>query len=233
MGHKYFLIVLMCVLARIAGIAQTIKGEMYDSDEKTAVGEVKVLNVNTGQEVISMADGTFFITATGGQLLEFSKSGYRMLRLRVPMGALPSYFKLAFHRGLSPLQELSRENRYNYREDSLRSYSLYKQELDFPTMSAIDMVAHPFSALSRRSQEIWRFQEDYAEGEKEKYIDRTFNETLIKNITGLSGDSVRNYIRRYRPSYEQLRSMNDYTFYSYIKHTVQSYRHPNRERLSQ
>ncbi len=43
-------------------------------------------------------------------------------------------------------------------------------------------------------------------------------------LTGLKGDSARTYLRIYRPTYEQLRGMSEYTFYSNVKQTVEIYR---------
>ena len=71
---------------------------------------------------------------------------------------------------------------------------------------------------------------DYTEFEKEKYVDKTFNEEVITKFTGLKGDSLHYFIRRYRPSYEQLKSMNDYALYNFIKASVQRYRMPNTPR---
>ena len=41
------------------------------------------------------------------------------------------------------------------------------------------------------------------------------------------------YMRRYRPTYDQLRSMGDYTFYNFIKTTAKQYRGRNTPRNAQ
>ena len=231
-GKIFQLLLFVCFLPYLC-LAQIIHGEVYDKESLEPVGDVKIFNIHTSLDVSTNATGTFVIAAAGGQLLEFKKQGYRLVRVRIPMGYMPSYFKIAIEKGMTQLKELKTENRYNYKADSLRFYELYKHELDFPQMSAMDIIAHPFSAMSSKSREIWRFQEEYDINEKEKYIDRTFNEALVTKFTGLTGDSLHYYMRRYRPTYDQLRSMGDYTYFSFIKQSVQTYRHPQTPRGAQ
>ncbi len=210
-------------------VGQTIRGEVTDLDSKHAVVGVNIENIYTSLAVTTNSDGSFVIAASGDQLLEFKKTGYKTVRVRVPNGYMPSYFKIIMQHGITNMHEVNEpaNNRYVYRSDSLRYHDLYKHELDFPKLSGIGAVAHPFSALSTRNREIWKFQEDYNDFEKEKYIDRTFNAETITKFTGLKGDSLKYFMVRYRPEYEQLRTMNDYTFFNYIKKTAHTYRNRN------
>jgi len=210
--------------------AQIIHGEVLDIDNMQPVEGVSVENVYTSVSINSAADGGFVIAAAQDQLLVFKKPGYRITRVRIPKGQLPSYFRIIIEHGINkPGGEYQQKgDRYDYRRDSIRFHDVYAHELDFPRMSTIDKIKSPFSALSKKNRMIWQFQEDYANFEREKYVDRTFNPTLVTKITGLTGDSLENYMMRYRPSYEQVRGMTDYTFYNYIKTTGQRFRTPNR-----
>lgn len=213
--------------------AQTIKGDVMDMETKHPIKGVSIQNIHTSFGVTTDDSGSFIIVATSGQLLEFVKPGYKTVRVRIPQGFIPPYFRIIMQKGLPSPGDNIAQNRYNYKKDSLTSYEIYKHELDYPRLSAFDAMQHPFSALSKRNREIWRFQEEYDYFEKEKYIDRTFSAAIITRITGLQGDSLRNYIRRYRPGYEQLRNMNDYSFFSYIKNTVHNFRSRDLPRSSQ
>ncbi len=216
--------------------AQTIRGEVLDMDEKFPVEGVSIVNIYTSLDISTNMQGAFLIAAASGQLLEFKKQGYKTTRVRIPHGYVPSYFRIIMKRGLPEINNnayANHSNRYDYKSDSIRFRELYKHELDFPKMSAIDMIAHPFSAMSSKNREIWQFQEEFDDFEKERYVDMTFNKEIIGKVTGLSGDSLNNYMRRYRPTYQQLRTMNDYTFFSYIKNTVHYYRKPNTPRGAQ
>jgi hypothetical protein len=138
------------------------------------------------------------------------------------------------------ISEISKDNnslangaRYDYKSDSIRYHELYKTELDFPKLSGLGVVQSPFSAMSKKNREIWQFQDDYTEFEKEKYVDKTFTEEVVSKFTGLQGDSLHYFMRRYRPSYEQLKGMNDYAFYNFVKASVYRYRTYSTPRNSQ
>ena len=234
--HAIRRFICVCGLILCVGLAfgQSIKGEVVDRDSHQPMKGVSITNIHTSLDVTTGDNGAFNIAATRDQLLEFSKPGYKPARVRIPKGYVPSYFRIILERGFVKAEELlASNNRYDYRADSLRYRELYKHELDFEKLSAVGTISHPFSALSKKNREIWRFQADYDAFEKEKYIDRTFNAGLVTKITGLQGDSLTRYMVRYRPDYDELRNMIDYTFFNYIKRTVHSYRNPNMPRTSQ
>ena len=233
MPARAFLVLLLLVIA-FPAIAQTIRGDVLDMDNKHPIDDVKIENIYTSLDVSSDKDGSFLIAASSGQLLEFKKEGYKTTRVRIPQGYVPSYFRIIMKQGFSSIKDeiVARNNRYDYRSDSIRYHDLYKTELDFPKLSGIDMIASPFSALSKQNREIWQFQEDYETFEKEKFVDKTFNEALVTKFTGLTGDSLRYFMRRYRPTYDQLRSMNDYTFYNFVKNEARHYRNLSEPRNS-
>jgi hypothetical protein len=226
-----FLLLIACFPA----VAQTIRGEVLDMDDKHPVAGVSIENIYTALNITTDNKGAFIIAANGGQLLVFKKTGYKTTRVRVPQGYMPSYFRIIMTKGVTEIKDnaIAANGRYDYRSDSIRFHELYKHELDFPKMSAFDMIAHPFSAMSGKNREIWAFQDDFKENEKEKYVDKTFNEAVITRFTGLKGDSLHYFIRRYRPTYDQLRAMNDYAFYNFIKTSVTRYRNSNNSRSAQ
>ena len=226
------LLMILCVLG-IPAIAQTIRGDVLDMDTKKPVSGVSIQNIYTLLDITTDDQGGFIIAANSGQLLEFKKTGYKTARVRVPQGYIPPYFRILVKKGISDIKPdmyVAHNNRYDYTEDSIRYHELYKTALDFPKLSGLAVVQSPFSAMSKKNREIWQFQDDYTEFEKEKYVDKTFNEEVITKFTGLKGDSLHYFIRRYRPSYEQLKSMNDYALYNFIKASVQRYRMPNTPR---
>ena len=227
------ILIFVCRCSFVTG--QTIKGEVRDMDDKNIVTGVSVENIYTSERITTDEKGAFSIAATSGQLLEFRKAGFKLVRVRIPNGFIPSYFMILISKGLQEIKDMdvARSTRYDFKSDSIRYHDIYAHELDFPKLSGIDMIASPFSALSSKNREIWRFQDEYDAYEKEKYVDRTFTESLVTKFTGLKGDSLHYYMRRYRPTYDQIRNMNDYTFYNFIKTTVHQYRNVNTPRGAQ
>jgi len=225
---------LLMLLFSYSSIAQIIHGEALEMDTNIPIEGVLIENIYTNVNISTIGDGSFVIAAAPDQLLEFRKPGFKVTRVRIPRGYMPSFFRIIMERGITPPSDIYTNNgRYDNHRDSIRFREMFQHQLDFPRMSAVEKIKSPFSALSKKNRMIWQFQEDYSNFEKEKYVDFTFNADLITKITGLTGDSLTRYIRRFRPSYEQLRGMSDYTFYTYIKGTVQRYRTPNTPRSGQ
>lgn len=234
MPAKGFLLLFLMFLFIAPAPAQVIHGEVLDIDSKKAISAVDIENVHTSMHTETDGKGGFVIAAVSDQLLVFRKEGYRTVRVRIPKGYIPSYFRIILNKGFSDLPaDIARKNRYDNARDSIRSYELYKHELEFPRMTTFEMIQSPFTALSHHNREIWRFQDDYEYFEQERYIDRTFNRELITKLTGLKDDSLTAYMRRYRPAYQQLRSMNDYTFFNFIKSSVYYFRNTSTPRNPQ
>ncbi|WP_316802056.1 hypothetical protein [Pedobacter nototheniae] len=63
--------------------------------------------------------------------------------------------------------------------------------------------------------------------EDQKYIEEHFSEKTITSITGLQGDSLQNFIQKYRPSVSEIKQMNDYEILTYIKKSYTAFMKPN------
>jgi hypothetical protein len=87
----------------------------------------------------------------------------------------------------------------------------------------MESIQHPFTALSKHYRQIMRFQKEYNYLEQERYVDYAFNEKIITQLTGLQGDDLVEYMRMFRPSYELLRSLPQYYYFSYIKESAAEY----------
>ena len=75
----------------------------------------------------------------------------------------------------------------------------------------------------KRNRRLLAFQERLIEDEHDKFISHRFTRYIVKKITGLSGDSLDNFMIRFRPSYEFTKIATDYEFYDYIKLAYQDY----------
>jgi hypothetical protein len=221
--------VVFCVLLlafTFPSLAQAVRGEVVDGNTGLPVEHVSIQNVHSKMGVVTPADGRFFLSGSEDELLEFKKLGYKTVRIRLQR-VIPPYFKIIMTKAPIELPEfeLARQGRSpDYKSDSLKYSELYQHVLDFPQMSGVDKLRSPFSALSKSNRQKWAFQENYAYFQSEKYIDYTFNDALITQITGFTGDTLLRYKQRYRPSYQQLRGMNEYNFFLYIKESAARFR---------
>lgn len=220
---------LFCVIAlwmSQKALGQNMQGEILDFTSKQALGDVNVTNIHTGEITLSNEKGHFSVTVVAGQLVEFRREGYKVLRVRVPKGKLPSFFRVIMQEEGTGVTDYvnGRGAAPDHKTDSIRYRNIYGSTLDVPRLEGLDAVRHPFSAMSKKNRQIWAFQEEYEMYQQQKYIDYAFNEKLVTYVTNLKGDSLYQYMQMFRPTYQQLRSMNEYTYLNYIKQTVEAYR---------
>jgi hypothetical protein len=222
----YRLPLLMYTLLLLFGAevrGQNIQGQIIDIGDNKPLENVIISNVYHDIAVESDRNGKFAITVQAGELVEFRKNGYKVIRVRIPQGKLP-FFNVALQKYDPSIPIFENMASPDYKSDSIKYAQLYKKELEFPTMTTIQVIQHPFSAMSKHNQQVWAFQKEYNWYQQQKYIDYTFSDKLITSITGLIGDSLRIYKRLFRPTYEQLRNMGEYNYLVYIKRTVDAYR---------
>lgn len=209
--------------------AQSITGSVTDAAGGAALADVIIQNIHTQSTVTTGADGAFSIAAGPGQLVEFRKMGYKTARLRLSSSHIP-FYRIILETGVQELEGVEvREHHSDYKHDSLRYRAYFKKQLEFPVLTGWRAIQSPFSAMGKTNKQMLSFRREYEWFERQKYVDYTFNEKLIANLTGLKGDSAIAYMRQYRPSYEMLRSMPEYDYFSYIKRTVSIWR--TRQRL--
>lgn len=226
MGKKRTLLCwLLFCCASIQSMAQQIKGVVQDRDSKVSLTGVQLLNIYNNTTAFTDSTGNFIISANKGELIEIRCAGYRTTRFRLSSGVIPPYFKLYLDKlvVLNPDQYAS-STLSQYQIDSIKQHELYRTTLDYPRMTAMQQLESPFTAFSRSNQMKWAFQDSYAQFEREKFIDFSFNENLVSQLTGLSGEDLAAYMKHYRPSYQALRNMTQYDYYNYIKRTAERFK---------
>jgi hypothetical protein len=204
---------------------QQITGVVQDRESKTPLANVQLSNIYNGSTIFTDSLGRFTIAANRGELVEIRYAGYTAQSIRLSRGHIPLYFKIYLDRiaVLNPDRYAS-SGLNAYQIDSIKNRELYGHVLDFRRLTTFEAIESPFSALSKSNNEKWRFQESYAMFEQEKYIDYTFNESLVTQITGLEGAELQRYMKLYRPGYEALRSMSLYDYYSYIRASAERFK---------
>ena len=219
--HRLFAILFALLCSAPAAHAQsTMRGRIAEATGNAPLAGVRIENLHTKARTFSDSAGNFSLPVGKDELIEFFAPGFQVLRLRTPVGSLPSFHSLVLQQKTISIAEVEvRRRGLDPRTDSLRSRELYGTALDFPELTGLDVVRHPFSALSKRNRQIWAFQKEYAVFQQQKFIDYVFNPRLVQELTGLTGEAAQRYMLRYRPSYEQIRGWSEYDFYSYVKRT--------------
>lgn len=215
---RFFGVLLLSLVFSVQARSQEMKGHVYDAKTKAPLDQVLIYNTFTDERFRTDSGGHFALRVEEGHLIEISKLGYKIVRIRIPAGRLP-FYSLEMREGVYELPEINIVDR-NFQTDSVQKREVYEWAIEHYQLSAVDMLNHPFDALSKRNRQIWAFQKRYAYFEKQKFIDYVFNDRLIEKITGIKDpDQLQAYKQRFRPSYEQINAWNDYEFFEYIQKT--------------
>lgn len=193
--------------------------------------DVAIQNIHTNKGFITGNDGRFTMEVKAGQLVEFRSMGYKTARVRISSGNLPPFYRIMLEPGIQELPGIEVHKRFtDFKHDSIYYREYFKKQLEQPVATGWRAVQSPFTALSKSNRQLVRFREEYAWLEQQKYMEYTFSEKLVAQLTGLKGDSAQAYIQRFRPSYEALRTMPEYDLFSYIKQTAEIWRERQRRR---
>jgi hypothetical protein len=201
--------------------ALVMKGKVYDMKTNQPIPNVNVVNTFTETGMTTDSTGMFTINAEKGHLIEFRRIGYKIVRVRIEAATLP-YYSIAMKEGAFDIEEIQITGK-NYRTDSIENRETYKWAIEHYKLEGLDVIQHPFDALSKRNRQIWAFQKRYDYFEKEKFVDYVFNAKLINKITKIDSTDMETYRRYYRPSYEQVKAWTEYEFLEYIKRTATAF----------
>lgn len=218
-------LIFILLLITCPAFALVMKGKVYDRETKQPLARVNIINTNTQMVFQTDSTGLFTLNVSEGQTVEFRKLGYQNAYVQIKGGELP-YYSIGLRKGANRIPEINIKG-HNFRSDSIESQEVYRWALDHYTLNPMQMLNHPFDALSKQNRRIWAFQKRFQYFEKQKFIDYVFNDQLIEKITGLKGDNLLHYKQNYRPNYEQIQIWNTYEFYNYIKKTGMDFKFSN------
>lgn len=217
----YVLVFVFVTFVAHAASALVMKGKVYDMKTNQPMPNVNIVNTFTEMGMTTDSTGLFTINVERGHLVEFRRIGYKIVRIRIESTQLP-YYNIAMKEGAIDLDEVEIKGN-NFHTDSIERRETYKWAIDHYTLSGLDIIQHPFDALSKRNKQIWAFQKRYEYFEKEKFVDYVFNERLIKKLTNMDSTDIDLYRRNYRPQYDQVKAWTEYEFMEYIKQSALVY----------
>lgn len=224
--YRSIFLTMVLLFIHVVTFAQKMTGKVIDEQSKEPMEGVEVLNIYTNDLVYTDSMGRFEIAVSKGQLIEFSALGYDVERVRINTLPLAKFYNIAMRVSVITLEEVNIWNlgRGKWTVDSASNAKLYEKALKFYKLEGMDILEHPFDTMSKKNRQIWAFQKHYEYFEKEKYVDYIFNDRIIAQLTNLGSDSLVDYMRIYRPSYDFIQQSSLYNFYEYIKNTVTLFR---------
>ncbi|MBX2922671.1 MAG: carboxypeptidase-like regulatory domain-containing protein [Chitinophagaceae bacterium] len=235
MKNKWLVFYVCTSLLTGNSFAQSVlKGKVVDDLYDRVVMGANVKNLSDNK--ISQADmgGNYKINAKPGDKIAFSSIGYLPDTIVVTSHMLAGTYDIALNRNVIELEEVAVGELNAYQVDSISRIEEFGDVLNKPRNKLVggkgntptDGVGVAFSPLSHFSKEEKnrrRFIKRFDEQEKEYYIDYKFPYTYVSKITGLTGDSLRTFMFKYRPSYEFCRQNAREGMLVYINDSYRDY----------
>ncbi len=208
-----------------------VEGIVFDKDTKQRVARVLVSNISSGANFYNNSRGEFIVPVNNGDRLVFQKDNYfsdtltyngeNVLLVHLKRTAI--YIDPVTVVARKTPEEILNQRRIDYNKayrladpGSLLSVGQNGAGL------SINAVYNYFSREGKNARRLTKyFQQEY----EDNIINLRFSKELVRNVTGLEGEPLDNFIIRYKPSYTFVMQANHYDMVNYIKSKYEFFKH--------
>jgi hypothetical protein len=175
--------------------------------------------------------GTFEIMANGTDSLKIVRLGYRTFLMAIDKADITVHIELE-HAAIS-LDVVTIYGDKNFKKDSVNNRLEFEKQFNYKQPRLIDafntnaikqpcelISINPFTllaVLTKKSSPEYEFNKILIEDEQEDYVSQKFNKGTVFKITGMKGDTLSEFLTRYRPSYQFAVKATAYDMQIYIK----------------
>lgn len=234
------LLLLLIIGTSLNSMAQTISGIVTDGHTGQRISGVWITSGKAA--TISGLQGEFEIKTNGTtDTIRAKMQGYKPYVLPID----PSVNKnmiIILQQAVIELNEVHVTGKRDRVKDSINNRKMFAKEFNSAAPKFKDIVvvaANPgpipvagvtivpsqlLRAITYKHSREYKFKKVLIRDEQNRYIDSRFSDDLVTGITGLKGDSLLNFMDKYRPGIDQLKKMADYDIRVYIKASWQKFR---------
>lgn len=223
------LLSLLCLTAAAQRREVSVKGTVRDKETGRLLSGATIADINDGTLTLSNDSGQYTISVKDGDHLVFSYISYHSDTFTIDGIFNRQLLDVSLQKRsnqLAPVEVTAQ--RPDYTKDSMERRYWFGSIMDERKTHGLGAVASPISglydALSKRQKRKWRFQKIYDSFEEQHYIESRMPPLVVKQLTGLDGDSLDVFMYWYNPAYIFVRNATDYELYSDIKSAGQRFR---------
>ena len=205
---------------------QYFAGKVYKDTSDEVLGAVTVEDLASGKYDHTDMGGNFKIEASLGDRVVFSFAGYHSDTLTVSAAMLRDRQEVYLVPNFVQLQTVRVGDLNAYQVDSLQRIQDYESFYHDHTPTGV--LAHstpesgfgitfsPISYFSKKDEDKRKLRKRLARDEEAFYIDYRFSRNYVGKLTRLNGDSLTEFMGRYRPTYKFCRAANDQDIMNYV-----------------
>jgi hypothetical protein len=210
-----------------AGFAQQyLFGRVFKKGNQEILRGVSVQNFSTKKYNKSDLGGNYRIAATAGDTVIFSSAGYLPDTFFLSGSAPAGGYNMLLAPNVVALPGVEIDELSKYEADSIERRKDYAFILDrkHPVKlmnekrqeDAPGLNFSPIGYFSKGEKQKRKLKKRVIEEDEEEYIDARFPRSRVAFLTRLTGDSLQQFMLRYRPSYKFCRATDNQKMFLYI-----------------
>ena len=236
MRQKIYPLVLFLVGSLHGWSQQFLTGKVFKKNSTEFLISVSIHNITEQRYDLSEENGSYHIQAAPGDHIAFSSVGYMADTLTVTASLLTAECPIYLDIRPQTLQAVRVGEFSNYQLDSMdrrKEYAWVYDHENTPHVArdrqgadgvgvTLNIFRNSGSAAHQRvglKKRLEKEEEDY-------YVDSRYNKDFVAKITHLKGDSLLQFMRRYRPSYDYCRKAANVDILVYISDSYKLYMKP-------
>jgi hypothetical protein len=214
------------ILSGFAGFAQTfLAGTIRKRENQETLSSVSVFNKTLRKHSLSDEHGNYRIEANAGDSLFFSFVGYRTDSVRLTSTLLAAQYEVLMDLRPVALETVTVGGLSNYQLDSLERRQIYGWIYEQEPQPVIerqrqgDGVGVELNVIPHGSSEVrqrLRLKKRIIKEEEKLYVNYRFSPEYVSHLTHLQGDSLAQFLSRYRPTYDYCRKAANVDMLVYV-----------------
>lgn len=228
------LLLALCVLGslHVSG-QQFLTGKIYKANSTEHLVSVSIHNITQQRYDLSEEDGSYHIQAAPGDHISFSSVGFKADTVTVTASILTAAYPVYLDVRAQTLQTVRVGQYTNYQLDSMDRRKEYAWVYDHETAphvardrqgaDGVGVTLNIFRNSSSAAKQRIKLGKRLEKEEEDYYVDSRYNKDYVTKITKLKGDSLADFMRRYRPSYDYCRKAANVDILVYINDSYKQY----------
>jgi hypothetical protein len=211
------------------------------TDKKTGRPIIGAWITSSKATTISGIQGEFAINTAKNDTVKVKMQGYKLYVWPVNPSANKN-IQIVLEEAIIELNVVHVTAKRDRVKDSLNNRKMFAKEFNVAPPKLKDIIVASSSpgpipiagvtivpsqlirALTYKHSREYKFKQVLIRDEQNRYIDSRFSERLVTELTGLKGDSLLDFMDKYRPGIEKVKTMSDYDIRVYINASAPKFR---------
>ena len=236
MRYSFYFLVLLLACSLHSWGQQFLTGKVFKKNSTEFLISVSIHNITGQRYDLSEENGSYRIQAAPGDHIAFSSVGYVADTVTVTASLLTAEYTVYLDVRAQTLQAVRVGEFSNYQLDSMdrrKEYAWVYDHDNTPHVArdrqgadgvgvTLNIFRNSGSAAHQRKDLKKRLEKE----EEDYYVDSRYNKDYVSKMTHLKGDSLLQFMRRYRPSYDYCRKAATVDILVYISDSYKQYMKP-------